>query len=103
MDFLTFMDWGMKILVPIFVGVLGYFRAELKDLQKENSELRKDVTDANEARQREIARVREEFVSLETLRLTEERLIKYFDTRLGDMMDKINSKLDTVVQLMRKD
>lgn len=97
------MDWSMKILVPVFVGVLGYFRAELKDLQKENSDLRKEVSESNEARQREISRVREEFVSLETLRTTEERLIKYFDTRLGDMMEKINSKLDTVVQLMRKD
>lgn len=102
-EFVDFVDTAIRILVPVGTALAAFFWAEVKDVRQENAKLRSELSQNNEDRQREIAKVREEFVSLETLRATEERITDYFDKRLGDMVEKLNTKLDIVVHLMRKE
>lgn len=101
--FLQFVDLAIKVMFPVLTAILAFFWAEVKDLRKKNEELQKDMNRQSEHFQTELSRVREEFVSLETLRTTEERITHYFDRRLGDMVEKLGSRLDMVVQLMKRD
>lgn len=102
-EFIDFVDTAIRILVPVGTALAAFFWAEVKDVRQENAKLRAEISQNNEERQKEIAKVREEFVSLETLRATEERITHYFDRRLGDMVEKLGSRLDMVVQLMKRD
>lgn len=102
-EFVDFVDTAIRILVPVGTALAAFFWAEVKDVRQENAKLRAELSQNNEERQKEIAKVREEFVSLETLRATEERITDYFDKRLGDMVEKLNTKLDIVVHLMKKE